>query len=206
MRFGLSIAVLLATAFATPVAAENIVGNAVVGGKRVQLMGDNTWRFIESENATCVPLTNEIEFCGSILDWTPTRSANPDAVAMYRHGDSLFAMFIPENLGSDSGMSAEFMRNAVLGFAAEESGVMIENVPVYDIQDVELDGKPGETIIYGSRTDGLPVVLANSIIITPGLTLQAITLSVNTEYTDEHQSLHANFVENTRLDIPEASY
>lgn len=204
---GLIAATALAIAWALPVSAQDVIGRALVDGKMVEIMSDRTWRFQgEDGGATtdaadngCEAIHQAVTFCIDPNLWEPSPPAGPDITAAYRHDDRHYAQFVIETFGTDDGITEEFMRDIVIQNAAGATGQRKEDIVILGIEPGEISGKPAETIIYQVEFDGLKVVFVNSIQLLPGLTMQAITYAISTEYTDKHQGLHQVLLENTQL-------
>ncbi|MFY0679959.1 MAG: hypothetical protein JXR13_05225 [Thalassovita sp.] len=183
--------------------AQEVVGSTVLGGKKVHLLSDNTWKFAESETSSrCVSVHVNIEFCGSFSNWRPTAKTG-DFSVMFHHSGNIYAGLIIEEFGWDEGSSFEFMRSAALEHAAFVSQVPIEQIPVLDVYDVKIDGHHGETMVYGAVIDGLNVVYANTLLITQDLTVQSLVWNVGKEFDAEFQTWNADFLDNLKLAIDE---
>jgi len=201
----LILAFIMALGLSWPVQAQEILGTSVIGGKRIEILSGGTWRFKKNAPGPCLPLSTKLSFCGSFLDWKPVGPGSTEIIAQYRHDDKTYGMFIIEDLGAADGMTAEYMRNSVLENAASGSGVQIRDVPVLDIYESELGEYTGETMIYGTTLDGLPMVMANTTIVTNDTTLQVVTYEISKDYTPKHAKLHRSFLRDTRLVTPSAS-
>lgn len=201
MKTALSIIAALSVAMASPAPAQDIVGTAVLGGKKVELLSDNTWRFMQTTGpSTCVAMHSAIEFCGSILNWRPAK-ATGDFTRVFTYDHRTSAGYIVEDVGTNDGVNPEFMRSLILEYAAEGSEITVEEVPVLGVFDTEIDGHPAETIVYGTRPNGVSFVFANTVFLHDRLTVQAIVWSMGKEYTPELESIHADFIEKTKLTL-----
>ena len=193
--------VTLGLLLAPSVMAQDVVGRALIDGKRVELLSDQTWRFEDQAAAPagCKNVHARLQFCGSTTQWQTAQPANADIVAAYRHDDRNYAQFIVEGIGTNDGMTPEFMRNVVIENAATATGQSKEDIVVIGIEDAQIDGKDGETVIYQFRVDGLQVVFANTIVVTEDLTVQAMTYSVAPGYNDTQRALTADFIAGTKI-------
>ena len=124
---------------------------------------------------------------------------------MYRHDDRHYGYFIIEDIGLNDGLSIETLRSSALEGIAEQAGVTAAQIPVLQVTAVTVDGIDAETMVYGGRVDGLTFVYANTMVLTRDTTLQALTHSVGTEFTDKHQDLHNRFLEDIRLNIEQVT-
>lgn len=179
---------------ATTVLAQNIVGTALIGGKKVELLSNNTWRYQGTTESECQNLGLGLNFCGAKDVWQWSQPPNNDTAAQYYYDDRHYGQFIVEGLGSDDGMTTEFMREAVVANGATATGVRPSDVPVLDVFDTEIDGVPSETVVYGMNFDGLDVVFANTITILPKRTFQSIVFAIGTDYSERHQDLKAELI------------
>lgn len=191
-------AVLALSILAAPVWAQeaSVVGTAILGGKRVELMSDNTWRFSEISAAkTCVPINTLLSFCGSTLTWTPTSAVGSDFTRLYRNGSRTYGGVIYEDIGSADGMDIEFMRNVVIENAAAFAGIAPGEVPIYGVEDVTVDDVPGETVMYGVNLGALKFVYQNTILNWDHHTMQFVVWTVGDELTDQAREMNADFLD-----------
>jgi hypothetical protein len=191
----------LVTALVAPGSAfaQSAVGKAVVGGKTVTLFDDGTWKFAEagaSVQTACEDVTPSVQFCGSALGWSTTAPASPEINAAYRIDARHYAQYLIEDLGSDDGLTPDFMRQVVLDNAQMATG----NTPeVVDVTSVTLGGLTGDTVVYTVKINGLDVVFANSVFVEPKRVMQVMTYAIGKEYTSQHAGYHAEFLANTKL-------
>ncbi len=191
---------LAALLFPAQAFAQAAVGKAIVGGKTVTLFDDGTWEFADGATAakpvTCDTVTPTVQFCSSALGWTTSPPASPEINAAYRIDARHYAQFLIEDLGSDDGLTAEFMRQVVLDNAKMATG----NTPeVIDVQPVGLGALTGDTVIYRAKINGLDVVFANSVFVEPKRVMQIMTYAIASEYTAQHAGYQAEFLTNTKL-------
>ena len=194
---------LLAFSLAGTAFAQSVVGNTAIGGKRVELLDDNTWRYVEAGSTAtegCAPLKNDVYFCGSNSDWQHITNAPPQITAAYRYSDTEYGQFVVEGLGADAGLAYEGMREIVLGYAGQAAGIPAASVPVLAEEDSTLDGRAAKTLVYAVKVQGLNFVFANTILIEKNRTIQAMTYKLGTEYADENKALHENFLALIKLD------
>ena len=118
---------------------------------------------------------------------------------MFRLDDRNYGEFIVEGLGSDDGISREFMRNAAITNAANASHVQVKDIPTLGIEAAQVDGIPGETLIYAMKSDGLPIVFINTIVIAKHQTVQVATFHIGPAVTGEMKLNHKHFIDATRL-------
>lgn len=180
--------------------AQSAVGKAVVGGKTVTLFDDGTWKYADAAGsvtpAGCTDITPAVQFCGASLGWISTPVASAEINAAFRIDARHYAQYLIEDLGSDDGLSAEFMRQVVLDNAQMATG----NTPeVIDVQPATLVGLTGDTVIYKARINGLDVVFANSVFVEPKRVMQIMTYAIGSEYSPQHAGYQAEFLANTKL-------
>lgn len=183
--------------------AQDIIGTTVLGGKRVDLLSDGTWKFATSDLSNCVAIHKFVEFCGSIFNWHPISSENVNYTAIFRYDDSNYAGLIIEDIGRADGYNYEFFRRFVIEQAAEVSDVPFEQIPVHSFSDTIIDEKEAETISYGAKIDGVGFVYSNTVFIDEHLTIQAMAWSVGTEFSDLHQEVHKKFIDALKITIEE---
>ena len=178
-----------------PLQAQDIVGRALIDGRTVELLDDGTWRYAQSSGSGgCDPLKLGLSFCGTGSGWTKTQVPNADVHAAWRRNDRTYGMVILEGLGSDQGMTADFMRNMVIENAAFLTGTQPESIPIIDVYPVSIGDLPGEVIVYPLNIEGLKVVYANAIFSMPSRTFQVLHMTVGTEFTDEARASAAEFL------------
>jgi hypothetical protein len=81
--------VLLATALlAAPVAAQSVIGRALVEGKVALLYDNGTWAYESPSDPSapkpCDTITPRVQFCGQSLGWATSAISAPEINAAYR--------------------------------------------------------------------------------------------------------------------------
>ena len=193
--------VLAATLVAPQVAlAQEIVGRGAIKGQVVQLLDDGTWRYAPKGGDVsddCKPVDLGVDFCAGSLGWkrlTPPQGGQ--VAALYEIDARNYAQFVVEDLGTDDGLTPEFMRQAVLGNAKMGAGskpVVVEVLPA------TMAGLSGETVIFLANMNGLDLVFANSVFIEPKRTMQIMTFAAAREYKPEQAELQAALLANTKI-------
>ncbi|WP_425100506.1 hypothetical protein [Tropicibacter sp. S64] len=179
--------------------AQAHVGAAIVDGKPVALYDDGTWEFVFKPKPGCQTLTKRISLCGEKGQWKRMRSDDPETLASFlSRGDFYVNMYLDES-GLRDDVTMAFLREAVLENAAAGTGAMIEDIPVLGIEETEVDGRPGETLVYGVEFNGTPFVMANTIVLTADISLQAVVFNIGREYTDMHRAEVAAVLAGLRL-------
>lgn len=182
-------------------ADADAVATAIVNGRKATLYSDKTWGFADAEGISegCVVVAKAMEFCGSPEIWTETNPPNKLIAKQYRYDASKYAQIIVEAIGSDQGVTAELMRNAILTNAGSALGVPASDVPIIDVWKTEIGGSKGEAVAFSVAVQGTPVVFVTTYVITSNTSVQASTFSISQELTEDHRALHALFLENLRF-------
>lgn len=180
--------------------AQSAVGKAVVGGKTVTLFDDGTWKYADamasSTPQACQDITPAVQFCGATLGWTSSPPASPEINAAFRIDARHYAQYLIEDLGSDDGLTAEYMRQVVLDNAEMATG----NTPeVVDVQPVTLGSLTGDTVVYKVKLNGVDFVFANSVFVEPKRVMQIMTYAVSSDYSPQHAGFQVDFLANTKL-------
>lgn len=170
--------------------AQTVVGSPLVGGQKIEILSNNTWRFTDLSETNCQSLGQGLCFCGAKEIWKPTTPPSGAIAAQYHYDDRHYGRFIVEGLGLDDGMNKKLMRDAVITNAAAATGVSPTDIPV----DTMIDGNPSETVIYAVSFDGLDVAFANMITILPKSAFQSIVFAIGTDYSNRHKELKAELV------------
>lgn len=203
-------AALIAMGFlvAVPVSgmAQSTLGEAALNGRPVILKDDFTWEYApiapsdESTNnlAGCDTINERFVLCGRDLGWQPSMKMSPDAVGSFRLDDRNYAMVIQESLGSDDGMSLDYMQGAVIYTAAVAAGVAETDVPVYTNQDKKFVGLAARTLIYGATFDGLAFTYHNTMFVDERESYQFLTFGVGGAPTETSKAVHEAFLSAVR--------
>lgn len=194
MRVLLAAAICAMQAFTAQ--AQDIVGKAIVDGKVVNLLSDQTWAFAGVTEDDCKALNANVTFCGLAPRWTPSAIPSAAILAAYQYDDITHGQFIVENIGTANGLSPEFMRDTLLKTVEQQVG---EKPTVVSLEPITLGTLEGETIVYTFQYQGVDTVFANSIFLTENMALQAMTYAIADNYTADHQEAHAAFLAATRL-------
>lgn len=188
---------------AMPAVAQSVAGRSAVDGRPVELLSDGTWRYADRANsANCRPVAAVLEFCGSAAIWQETPPLRRTSRACTASTTDIMRSSSSSELGSDDGLTLEFMRKAVIQNVGSYTGVGAEDVPILDVTPGEVDGNSAETIAYQATVDGVPFVFVNTIFLSRKLTVQAVSYSVGTGVTDTHNDIHSRFLDATRIRLP----
>lgn len=191
--FGVSSSAVLAEA--------NTVGTAIVDGRKATLYSDKTWDFADAKEIAegCAVVAKVMAFCGSPEIWTETNPPNKLIARQYRYDAGNYAQIIVEAIGSDQGVTADLMRNAILTNAGSALGVPASEVPIIDVWKTEIDKSKGEALAFSVTVSGTPVVFVTTFVITNNTSVQATTFNISQELTNDHRTLHALFLKNLRF-------
>jgi hypothetical protein len=184
----------------------DVIGKTILGGKRVELLSDRTWRFASTAetDSKCLPINTVLGFCGSILDWRPASTTGTEFTRIFQHDSRNYAGIVYENIGRADGMEREDYRALIISSAADAVGVPTSEVPVIDVFDQPVDEVPGETMIYGLRVKGLNVVYVNTAVLMDHHAVQFLTWSIGSELTDDHRALHDRFIAANRITVEDS--
>lgn len=191
---------VLACFVASGAFAQQVVGMSMINGKKVELLSDNTWRYLEFEvGKNCKPIHSKLDFCGNPSKWRPQMTAGTDMNAVFTHDGRNYAGYLAEDIGSLDGVDIPYMQQTALDAAAMASGVDVLQIPVVEVVEATMSDIPAETMVYAAKLGNMGVVYANTIIVLDDFTLQAITWSIGKEFTDKQRELHQDFVESTKI-------
>lgn len=184
-------------------AAQTVIGTAVVDGRQVDILDDNTWRFSAAtgESGTCIRIDGPVSFCGPPTRWQRAPVAPAPAIdALYQVDDRNFGMLIVEGLGQADGLTVQNLREAVLMNAGAAGGVGPEAVPVLDNFDATVAEKAHPTVAYQVTIQGLQFVYLTTLLVEERNAAQLTTYAISDALTDSHRQLHEEFLSHVRLD------
>lgn len=181
--------------------AQQIVATTIVDGQKVELLDNNSWRFVQSQdaNSDCSVIAGDVTFCGNRKVWRVVAPPNPQIAAAFMRTEVLFGLVVSEGVGSDVGISIEALRKVAIQNAANGAGVLPENVTVSDSFTSESNGMTYETIAYSVKVNGVPLVFLNSLFVGPKRSLQLITYELDPNLTDYHKGIHQEFLDETKV-------
>ncbi|MGL4237772.1 hypothetical protein [Tabrizicola sp.] len=178
--------------------AQTVVGRSVVDGKVALLYDNGTWSFDESAQVSteCAAVSPLVQFCGRNAGWSTTPPGSPEVNAAYRIDERHYAQYIIEEIGTDDGLTTDFMRKVVLENAKNAAGAEPE---VIDVEKVTLGRLSGDTVVFRIKFNGVDFVFASSVFVDKKLAVQVITYAIARDYSPEHAKLHADFLSYTKL-------
>ena len=199
-NYRLVLSLVLATLLPTNLLAQSKVGTAMVDGKKVELLSDQSWRYLDGDvEERCVSISVRVDFCGLGDGWQRLKSDNPELSAQFSFDDRNYGVFIIEDIGADDGVTHEFMLDMAIENFSGAAGVQKEDIVVFDLEDGEFNGLPIKTITYGGKLEGLTIVMRNTIIIKNDITIQAANYSIAVEVTEDLLRLHDDLLAATIL-------
>lgn len=160
--------------------AQSVIGTTEYNGQTIELLDNNSWRFKQSSNNTekrnCETIKQSFEFCNS-LNWLVVEPIG-QASAMYQINDRAYVMFIVEGLGTQDGMSGEYMINAAHYMAAQGMNIQQESLDVNYTRQKQLKGYDYWVTSYSGSINGLPFTFINNINVGKTSTVQAVVYGV----------------------------
>lgn len=189
----------ITTLLATAATAQEKVGTAVVDGRTVTLFSDNSWQFEAAKVGSCENIAKTIHFCPP-QEWKRTPAPSPLIAAQFMQDATHYYQFISEQLGRSHGLDHDRMIDLVLQGTAGSLGKSVEDIPILGVSDATVSGKPGRTVSYGFKFNGLDIVFANTVMIGDTTTLQLQSYVIGeTSYTENHAQRHADFLSKVEL-------
>ena len=180
-----------------PASAQQVIGTAVINGKIVEILENQTWRYKSEQSMSlsgCDLLKNGLYFCNK-NNWKTT-SATGDASHMYSIDDRTYVMFIIENMGADDGVTKDFMAGVALNYAAEAANTTPDNILQHFSRDKIVNGNEFLSIAYTASISNIKFTFINNICVQDTVTAQAAIFTLGSKVT-ESQIEHNNvLVEN----------
>jgi hypothetical protein len=177
--------------------AQNKVGTALVGGEKVELFADQTWKFAASASkgdANCSVVAAGLTFCGKTRGWDSINNSSAEISGQFMLDSRNFGLLIVENIGAVDGVTPKMMRSIVVENFAAGTGGPAGDVVIFSVDNSELDGRAAETVVYGGSLNGLDVVFRNSIVLEDRRVLQVATYAIEAQPTENSEKLHNEFV------------
>lgn len=196
----------LVVALAVPVTAQDgaVVGSAIVKGKRVELLDDNTWRYADpgAADSGCETINAILQTCGLQDVWSSISTNGTEFIRQYRKDSRTYAGILFEDVGAADGATMEFMRNIVIENAAAGTGVQPEDIPILDVATLTVDGNAAERISYAANFNGVDFIFQNTIVNAPNHNIQLVIWNIGKELNDSNRAANDSFVEAMRIDFP----
>jgi hypothetical protein len=187
---------------AFPAIAQDVVGTALVDGKRVELLSNNTWRIARAAGAgtsECELIGTLLTFCDASNDWNTSRAAGTDFLRIYRHSSRVYSGIIHDDVGSADGVDLEFLRKSAINIAAVSTGIRSEDVQIAGVVDAEVIGWPGEALTYAILIEGTPFTYQNTFVNSGNHSLQLMNWSLGPDVTDEATQMRESFLGGIRI-------
>jgi hypothetical protein len=185
-----------------PAISQSILGTAIINNKTVEVLDNNTWRYKSSDRqdlSKCDSFKLGVYFCND-EKWRSI-DASGDANYMYMVDDRTYVMFIIEQMGSDDGVTQEFMKNIAIDYAAKASNTRNENIPQHFSKSSAVNNNDYLNLAYSAQIDGVSFTFINNIYVGKVVTMQAITYGVGPKVTDKLLAVNKTLIEN--IIIPE---
>ncbi|NOX73703.1 MAG: DUF1795 domain-containing protein [Alphaproteobacteria bacterium] len=179
--------------------AQTLVGTAIVDGNKVELLSDNSWRYADTKQNSCRSVHLQVQLCAPEGIWKKIKAPSADITAAFSKDARNYLMFIIEEIGSNLGVSQKLLRKTAIETAALGAGIDPENVPILELLPAEVDGQTGETVVYAVNIDGVPVVIANTMVIRPDLTIQVVQYTIGKEYKDAQRRLVQQILDEVKI-------
>lgn len=179
--------------------AEQVVATTIVDGKKVELLDNNSWRFVASGNSqsNCSTVAGDVTFCGARNVWQPIQPPNAQIAAAFLRSEKHYGIVISEGIGTNSGISVDSMRQIAIQNAANGAGILAKDVAVADAFTSQANGVSYSTVAYSVTINGIPIFYLNSIYVGPDRALQMITYELDRSLTQYHRELHQEFLDAT---------
>ena len=193
----------LSLTLVAPAMAQDVLGTAVVDGRRVELLSDNTWREVDTAPAECRRIEGPVLFCGDPDRWPSMEPENPSIDAAFETGVASFAAITVEEIGRDRGADDAAMRTFLLDSEAQQAGVEDGEDLVIAESPAEIDGRDAMTLVMTRKVVDIPSVVATTYHIGEDFHVRALTWELFDGFRPEHRALHRQFLSQIQLD-PEA--
>ncbi len=194
LSLGRLIAVLALVFSAVPAKAQDVIGTSIVGGKKIEILSDNTWRFQDRLGESCFLVGATMEFCGQNANWRPLANKAPQITAAFERESKDFAFFIVEQIGRSSGMNLDAIGRAIVENVANGMGETAAEVPVFLSEDVSIYGKAARRVALQARLDGVFFVLINTAWLEDDRSGQIFTYSYGDQIRPSDIALHEQVV------------
>ena len=174
--------------------AQDVIGTAIVGGRKIQILSDNTWQFEDQLGAPCFVIDADLSFCGRPSGWSLLGNKPPQITAAFERNRSDYAFFVTEAAGSSVGMSLDFLGEAVIGNVANGMGVSPADVPVFFSESVEFYGKPARRVALQAKLNGVFFIFINTYWVEANKAGQVFTYTFGDQLRDSDVALHKQVV------------
>ena len=176
--------------------ASEPLGSVVFNGRIVNLFGDGSWRYADTEAHDCDAIKYGVYFCNP--GWKAVTPVDP-ATAMYQIDERHYVIFIMEGLGQSDGVTPELLKQVALEYAAQASNVPVTNIPVHFSESVLLDGKQLLSVAYTGKISQMTVTYVNNMLIGDKFNVQAVVYGVG-DLTPELEAHNTRLQNRLRFD------
>lgn len=199
-RLWFSLFLLTSFVFSSLAFGQAVIGTSSIDGRPVEILSDKTWRFVQRASAAkcsnLLSVSDAVQFCNS-GNWK-VMPKQPPINVLLAIDDRHYAAFISEAIGSEDGVSTDFMVKTAHGYLAAQMNIPVESLEVLYTRDKKIDGKQGAQTAYAGNIDGLKVTYINSIYVGQNNTVQVVTWGVG-KMKPELKVHHETMVQRTIL-------
>ena len=183
--------------------SQSVIGSAYVNGDVIEIMSDKTWRYKSEVNQNlrskkkpqdCDFLKYGIYFCNK-SSWqvsAPTGSFTN----LYVIDDKTYAGFIIEEIGSNDGVTREFMTKLALDNAASAANVSTNQIVQHFVEEQSIDDISFTTVAYSAAVEGMSFIFLNNIYVNETVTAQAIVYGFGSSVNSRLLSLNKELINN----------
>lgn len=193
MRRLLIAALVSSAAFSSPVTAvaQDVIGSAVVNGKKIQILEDFTWQFEDRLAESCFLVTAGLDFCGKPAGWGRISNKPPQIAGAFEQGGRNYAFFVSEPVGRAEGITLDALAKGVVGNLANGMGVTPADVPIFDTKDGEFYGQRVRTIAMQAKLQGVVFVFINTFWVEENRSGQVFTYTFGDNLRESDGLLHS---------------
>jgi hypothetical protein len=181
--------------------AEEIVGEAIVDGARVELLADGTWREVPLTAEGCTRIEGPVSFCGDLDDWGEVLLSDDQEVDVLHvmPSGTTIGMMVEMEADIDPAISPRAFALLTMGFAAEPEEIDFE---VVSERAATIHGWRTSSIVVSPQPNGG----SGTTVITPllfedGGFLAVFTFGDSDKPASEYQDVHADFLSEIRIDL-----
>ena len=179
--------------------AQEIIGRTTILGKEVEIFDNQTWRYAtpDKEFSDCEKLQLDIYFC-NVSDWKKVK-ASGEVDAMFELNSRTFLMFIIEEMGSDDGVSTQFMKEIALLNAAQGDEDKVDEIYEHFSKNRKTNGHDFLSVAYSTNISGIKFTMLNNIFVGQRKTMQAAIYTVGDKVTNSQLVSNEILLENLFL-------
>lgn len=178
--------------FASPgsVLGQDVVGTAIVNGKKIQILENFTWQFDDRLADSCFVVTAGMDFCGKPAGWKRVVAKAPQITAKFVQDGRNYAFFISEAIGTEDGFTLDTLAAGVIENAANGMGVAPSDVPIFHSRESDFYGKRARTIAMQVKLQNVFFVFINTFWIEEKRSRQVFTYTYGDKLKESDWDLH----------------